>query len=102
MAEPKRTDLSVRLERAALVGILRPGREKEDEESFDIQTINTAQLDGIPSCPHCEGPGACVCECGALFCITGRERDGAVVCPRCNEAGEMGTGGSFDLRQSEG
>ena len=35
MAEPKRTDLSVRLERAALVGIVRPGREEEDGESFD-------------------------------------------------------------------
>jgi len=72
----------------------------DDEDSLDAQTINTAQLDGVPSCPYCGGPGACVCECGALFCISGVSE--TVVCPRCNEAGFMGAGGAFDLRQAEG
>ncbi len=35
MTEPTKTDISVRLERAALVGIIRPAQESEDSEAFE-------------------------------------------------------------------
>jgi uncharacterized protein YegL len=76
----------------------------EDSEDgggdFGSPTINTAQLDGIPSCPHCESPGACMCDCGTLFCIDGRSE--SVVCPQCHETGYLGAGRGFDIRQAEG
>jgi hypothetical protein len=73
---------------------------EDDGGDFSSPTINTAQLDGIPSCPHCESPGACMCECGTLFCIDGSSA--SVVCPHCHESGYLGAGRGFDIRQAEG
>ena len=78
-----------------------PLEEAEDTGGDSAgQTINTAQLDGVPSCPYCESPGACMCECGTLFCVDGKSP--SVVCPHCNEAGSLGAGRGLEVRQAEG
>lgn len=71
-----------------------------DDISQSNQTINTAQLDGVPTCPYCEAQGVCKCDCGSLFCVSGTSE--FVTCPSCGQGGQLGGGGSFDLRQTEG
>jgi uncharacterized protein YegL len=72
----------------------------DEERGQSAQTINTAQLDGVPTCPYCEAQGVCRCDCGALFCVSGTSE--FVTCPTCGESGQLGGGGSFDLDQADG
>lgn len=61
-----------------------------DNEYFDwsdeIKTsilVNTNQLIGTPTCPHCSNPSAfAMCSCGNLLCI---DHTGLVTCPWCNQ-----------------
>jgi uncharacterized protein YegL len=66
-----------------------------------LPPINTAMLDGCPPCPYCENDMAGACQCGALFCVSPRQR-GPVVCPGCNAELTQGQGGHFDIKRSMG
>jgi len=77
----------------------------EDDGGEYLPAIHTSMLDGCPSCPYCENPGAGMCECGVLFCAAGA-REQVVTCPKCSRqltlcaGGEGGAG--FDVQQSQG
>jgi uncharacterized protein YegL len=67
-------------------------------------SINTSMLDGCPSCPYCENPGAGMCECGTLFCASG-SLEQVITCPKCGNQLMLrgdGGGGGFDVQQSQG
>ncbi len=67
-----------------------------------LPPINSSQLDGCPSCPHCENPIAGVCPCGAIFCAAPNHR-GPIQCPGCNaQLTDGGPGGSFDIQRAQG
>lgn len=61
-----------------------------DESYFDWsdpratgQMVNTAELQGAPSCPHCGNATAfAVCGCGKLLCLNG---PGEAQCPWCEK-----------------
>jgi uncharacterized protein YegL len=73
----------------------------EDGDADLLPPINTAQLDGCPSCPYCENPVAGMCPCGILFC-TSPDASGAIVCPGCNSTLYPGGSGNFDIKRSLG
>lgn len=64
-------------------------------------SISTDQLEGVPSCPYCENPVACACECGNLICFSGDPR-ATFYCPACKQSGTVGGAGGFDVRQASG
>lgn len=54
--------------------------EWSDEEGANLK-INSSELIGYPSCPHCGNASAfAVCACGAIMCING---PGSTLCPWC-------------------
>jgi hypothetical protein len=78
-----------------------PLDELDDDVTGDLQTVNTSQLDGVPSCPYCENRVATACDCGAIFCMSGSER--VVTCPKCHQQGTVDVRATgFDIRQAEG
>jgi uncharacterized protein YegL len=66
-----------------------------------LPPINSSLLDGCPSCPYCENPGAGMCPCGQLFCV-GPDQRGPVICPGCSTQLTGGRGGDFDIKRSQG
>jgi len=73
---------------------------EEDAGDF-LPPINSAMLDGCPSCPYCEADVAGQCPCGTMFCNDVNPR-GPVVCPGCHSQLSAGGGGNFDVRRSSG
>lgn len=56
--------------------------EWSDKNSINSK-VNTSELVGTPSCPHCGNATAfAVCGCGKLLCLNG---PGTVDCPWCEE-----------------
>ena len=48
-----------------------------------LQSVNSSDLIGAPTCPHCNNPTAfAVCYCGKLMCINGL---GEATCPWCRK-----------------
>lgn len=66
-----------------------------------LPPINSAQLDGCPSCPYCNNEIAGTCPCGAIFCADAKQ-SGAIVCPKCRSTLGFGGGGSFDISRTSG
>lgn len=64
-------------------------------------SINTDELVGFPSCPHCHNPYAfSLCTCGNLFCTA---NETVSRCPWCQQELEMGTGdGSANINRTTG
>jgi uncharacterized protein YegL len=79
-----------------------PLEDLEEGDEAMLPPINSSLLNGAPPCPYCENPGAGMCSCGALFCVSGKEQ-GPTMCPKC---GTLLTGGSegrsFDIQRTEG
>jgi uncharacterized protein YegL len=73
----------------------------EEGDAELLPPINTALLDGCPSCPYCENPLIIACPCGALFCGTPDVR-GPVPCPACHAQLVPGRGGDFDIKRAQG
>ncbi|EIC23043.1 TerY-C metal binding domain-containing protein [Thiorhodovibrio frisius] len=83
-----------------------------DESYFDWsdpratgEMVNTSELIGSPSCPHCGNATAfAVCGCGKLMCLNG---PGDAVCPWCEktvsfELGASGEGHGVDVGRGRG
>lgn len=72
-------------------------------EAADLK-VNTADLVGVPGCPHCGAPSAfALCGCGKLMCVDG---PGQAICPWCKktvsfQAGSADEGG-FDVNRGRG
>ncbi len=74
----------------------------EEGDGDLVPSINSALLDGCPSCPYCNNDAVGACPCGSLFCVSPRQR-GPVRCPVCRaELHASNSGGAFDIRQSSG
>jgi len=74
----------------------------EDGDADLLPPINSSLLNGCPSCPYCGAPGAGMCPCGALFCIS-PETQGPVTCPSCGaQLAVGGDVGSFEVKRSQG
>jgi len=78
-----------------------PLDEIEPGDGDLLPPINSAMLDGCPSCPYCSHTVAAMCPCGSLFCAGPGEK-GEVVCPSCNAHLTDGGGGPVDIRRSTG
>lgn len=65
------------------------------------QSVNTEQLIGQPSCPHCNTPfGLSACSCGGVHCVKG---DGEAVCPWCGKRGHyQSSEGGFEVGRGRG
>lgn len=80
-----------------------------DESYFDWSDLdpstlktNTAELLGIPGCPHCgNGCAFAKCHCGELLCING---PGLADCPWCSQQVnfDSGSDAGFDVRRGRG
>ncbi len=56
--------------------------------------INSTELIGQPSCPHCQAQfSMAVCQCGGVHCIAG---DGVATCPWCGKQGVYGSSDGSD------
>jgi uncharacterized protein YegL len=66
-----------------------------------LPPINSALLDGCPSCPYCGNEHAGLCPCGVLFCVSPTQR-GPVICPGCKSQLTGAQGGDFDISRSMG
>ena len=73
----------------------------EPGDSDLLPPINSSMLDGCPPCPYCNNDLAGMCQCGALFCVSARQR-GPVRCPGCEAELTGGQGGDFDIKRSMG
>ena len=65
-------------------------------------TVNTAELIGVPGCPHCGNPTAFAqCACGGLMCAGGA---GDASCPWCGKTVHFSAGESedFEVRRGRG
>lgn len=73
-----------------------------DESAF-TQQVNTAELHGVPGCPHCgNGSAFAMCTCGKLLCIDGPDD---VVCPWCEKGLSFSADGNnsdFDVSRGRG
>lgn len=73
-----------------------------DGQSAALQ-VNTHQLIGTPSCPHCgNGSAFAMCDCGHLLCL---DRTGEVTCPWCQQYLRFnmeGQGSDFDVTRGKG
>lgn len=79
-----------------------PLDEVEDDAAGILPAINSADLMGIPKCPHCGNPAAIACECGTIICFSG-SREQIMTCPGCQRQGSAGgRGGGFSIRQAQG
>ncbi|MEN9354681.1 MAG: tellurium resistance protein [Fibrobacterota bacterium] len=80
---------------------LEPDYHEWSEGSRSKAKVNTSQLHGAPSCPHCQAPDAFVgCGCGEIFCIDG---PGMVACPTCQTSGEVRPSeGGFEVGRARG
>ncbi len=73
------------------------------DASASALQVNTAELHGVPGCPHCgNGSAFALCACGGLLCINGPDD---VTCPWCekglsfsDEGGEQ----DFDVNRGRG
>jgi len=74
----------------------------EEDAASILPTINSADLMGVPKCPHCGSPAAIACECGTIICFSG-SREQVMTCPGCHRHGSAGgRGGGFNIRQVQG
>lgn len=78
-----------------------PMEVREADAGDFLPPINTAELDGCPTCPCCENGAAGACPCGTLFCASENPNE-PVVCPGCRSQLSYGRSGSFDIRRSMG
>lgn len=90
---PEFTDIrvgEVRLEKLAkpryqLVGCtpVKNSYFEMSSEQSNVATVDSNQLMGFPSCPHCGNRiGFAMCDCGNTFCIAG---PGEQTCPWCKQ-----------------
>lgn len=73
-----------------------------DESIVNIQTVNTAELNGGAGCPHCGARIAlAMCACGAIMCI---DAPGNAICPWCENSVSFGesSGSDFDVNRARG
>lgn len=67
------------------------------------QAINSSDLIGQPSCPHCQARfGMAVCACGGIHCVAG---EGTWTCPWCAKTASYGIsegGDGFDINRGRG
>ncbi|KAA9002789.1 VWA domain-containing protein [Affinibrenneria salicis] len=65
--------------------------------------VNTAELHGVPGCPHCGNATAfAVCACGKLLCVNGPEE---VICPWCEKGiafSQNDNNADFDVNRGKG
>lgn len=65
--------------------------------------VNTSELLGIPSCPHCGNISAFgMCSCGGIMCLNG---PGSVTCPWCEQKVTFSAGSGdegFDVNRARG
>lgn len=62
--------------------------------------INTMELRGVPSCPHCGNQILASCECGNLFCVG---ESNINKCPWCGLEGMLGSDeGGQDINRTVG
>ncbi|MGQ0698677.1 MAG: TerY-C metal binding domain-containing protein [Panacagrimonas sp.] len=60
----------------------------------NVATIDSNNLLGAPSCPHCGNPfGFAMCGCGNTFCVSG---PGQQTCPWCKRSSEFSRGQEGD------
>ncbi|AXQ27499.1 VWA domain-containing protein [Solimonas sp. K1W22B-7] len=60
----------------------------------NVATVDSNQLHGFPSCPHCGNPvGFAMCDCGNTFCISG---PGEQTCPWCRQTAQFSRGKEGD------
>src|SRR5262249_8033501 len=78
-----------------------PLESLEEGDASLLPPINSALLDGCPSCPYCEQPKVIMCPCIVFFCAA-QETNGRVICPACNSQLVMGSGEDFDIKRSQG
>ncbi|MBF0584876.1 MAG: VWA domain-containing protein [Magnetococcales bacterium] len=100
-------DLKLQVARFEIVGCY-PLEEEyfawSDPSTVDSK-VNTSELIGSPSCPHCANITAfALCGCGRLMCING---PGASVCPWCKRevdfiSGSSDTNSGFDVGRGRG
>ena len=73
-----------------------------DESAFALQ-VNTADLHGVPGCPHCGNASAfALCTCGRLLCINGPDD---VICPWCDKGlsfSQQEGDSNFDVNRGRG
>lgn len=73
-----------------------------DGQSTTLQ-VNTNQLIGTPSCPHCgNGSAFAMCSCGHLLCL---DSSGEATCPWCQQCLRFnmdGAGSDFDVTRGKG
>lgn len=76
--------------------------QDDREGGFEMPSVSSSEIVGIPPCPHCQSPGAARCaRCGGLMCAD-PERFVPVNCPHCGlylDSQGRG-GGSFNVKQS--
>jgi len=78
--------------------------EWSDPQANDLQ-VNTAELVGVPGCPHCGNATAfALCGCGKLMCVNG---PGEATCPWCDKQANFAAGpapeeGGFDVVRGRG
>lgn len=78
-----------------------------DEDYFDwtdseapTQTVHTADLVGIPGCPHCGAASAfALCGCGKMLCTEG---PGTATCPWCNSTLKFSATGDAGMDVQKG
>ncbi len=78
-----------------------PLEEIEEGDAELLPPINSAMLDGCPSCPYCGNPVAAACPCGGI-CCSRPTQTGSVTCPACEAQLTDGGAGSFDIRRAAG
>lgn len=70
-----------------------------DASATSGQTMNTAALEGAPSCPHCGTEhGMALCECGGIHCVQNLKSE---TCPWCNKTSRYGFG-RFSIGRGQG
>ncbi len=102
----EKMDLHEAVSMYGMVGVYKLKKSYFDLSSDvpSLHTINTDELQGFPSCPHCQNPyGFAMCSCGNTFCVAGNGRQ---TCPWCEKTANFGSGsagdGGVDLTRARG